>query len=76
MTSQKAINAPRGGRPNQWLLVYVIDLRGKGKCHFSLSVEQKADNGLLATLSVDGFVKSHQRAPRGASKSMTVGVCH
>jgi hypothetical protein len=49
--SQRVINAPRVGRPDQWQAFYVIDLRGKRKSRFSLSEEQKAANGLFATLS-------------------------
>jgi hypothetical protein len=47
----RIINAPRVGRPDQWQAFYVIDLRGKRKPRFSLSEEQKAANGLFATLS-------------------------
>jgi len=41
MTSEKTINAPHTGRPDQGLGLWVPDPRGKGKRRFSLSVAQK-----------------------------------
>jgi len=68
MTSQKVINAPVEGRPNQWLVPQVIDLRDK-----SLICEESGNDAFRFPWSKKprmDFLRPYQRLTPGILETL------